>query len=723
MVDYIIDQNLAILAVNNPPVNALSHHVREGLVEGIKKANANDQVTAIVIIGKGKIFCSGADIREFSNHAAIKDPVLTSVGHTIENSGKPVISAIHGNALGGGLEVALFCHYRIASESARVGFPEVLIGILPGAEGTVRLPRLSGLSFAMDMIASGKQINAKDAFKHGILDKVCTGNILEEAKDFAKKVIGQPLDSRRLSRINVEDASNVDAVFEVALAQVKKKYKGQIAPIYCLKSVRNSAKMSFDKAAAEERRLITELMLGYQSIALRYSFFAERSASKWRLPCGASVNNTKPSKIESTGVIGAGTMGSGIAVCLIRAGIPVILVEKDPKMLEKGMETISGILDGSVKLKRMTPGQKAKCMEILKGATSLDKLSNVDLVIEAVYENLELKRQIFAQLDKVCKPSTLLCSNTSTLDIDKIASATNRPDKVVGTHFFAPAFIMRLLENVYGSKTSPTTVATVMELGRRIGKVTVLVKTCYGFVGNRTHQCFGAEASFLLEEGCLPQDIDQVLEEFGMAMGPFKVSDLSGIDVGWRIRQEVAKAAGFKLTTETRYHNGERISTVGDSLFEMGRYGIKTGKGWYKYDPTNLRKPVPDSDVADVILDHCAKMGLQRCKIPPQEIIERCLFAAVNECFRVLEERVAEKPEDIDVIWQYGFSFPRYAGGPMFYASQVGLKRVYERVCFYHEKFPYSSHWIPSDLLRKLASHSVEIPMSQWKEFVNGSKL
>ncbi|KAK3801912.1 hypothetical protein RRG08_028380 [Elysia crispata] len=451
-------------------LKVLHHHVREGLFEGIKRANADEQVRAIVIIGEGKTFPCGADIREFHTHASVKEPVLTAVGHTIENSGKPVISAIHGTALGGGLEIALCCHYRIASENARIGFPEVLIGLLPGAEGTVRLPRLSGLAFAMDMIAFGKQVNAKDAFRHGILDKLCNGNILEEAKQFATKVIGQPLDSRRLSRLDVKDAANVDLLFEVALAQVKRKSRGQIAPIYCLKSVRNSVRMSFDKAVEEEQRLIMELMTGYQSTALQYSFFADRSAPKWRLPCGASVHNTKPSRIETAGVIGAGTMGSGIAVCLIRAGVPVILVEKNKKMLEKAMKTISGILDGSVKLNRMTSEQKEQCLAILKGTSTLDKLSNVDMVIEAVYENLELKREIFAQLDKVCKPSTLLCSNTSTLDIDKIASATNRPDKVAGTHFFAPAFIMKLMENVYGTKTSPATVATVMEFGRRLGK-------------------------------------------------------------------------------------------------------------------------------------------------------------------------------------------------------------------------------------------------------------
>ncbi|GFS02156.1 3-hydroxyacyl-CoA dehydrogenase [Elysia marginata] len=643
---------------------------------------------------------------------------------------------------------------------SRIGFPEVLIGLLPGAEGTVRLPRVAGLAFAMDVITSGKQVPAFDAYKHGVVDKVCGENVLEEAKVFANKVIGQPLGSRRLSGVDVKDAGSVDSLFEAALSLAKKKFRGQIAPIYCLKSVRNSAKMPFHKAAAEESKLIIELMTGSQSAALRYSFFAERSVPKWKLPCGATVNNTKPDIIRKTGVVGAGTMGSGIAVCLIQAGIPVILVEKDQKgnlssllsitvsqqisttnapadqyiwslqlgthftgssfcscgfifqrpptsvkswqMLEKAIKNISGILDGTVRVNRMTSKQKDQCMGILKGASTINELSDADLVIEAVYENLELKRQVFSQLDQVCKASTVLCSNTSTLDIDKIASATKRPEKVVGTHFFSPAYIMRLLENVYGTKTSPTTVATVMELGRRIGKVTVLVKSCHGFVANRTHLCFGAELKCCVL---------------------FLCSYVKGIDVGWRIRQEVAKSAGLTLTPETRYLNGERVSTLGDSLYEKGRYGIKTGKGWYKYDPSNPRKPVPDSDVEDIITRHCARMGLQRQNIPPKEVIDRCLYAAINESFRVLEERVAEKPQDIDVIWQYGFSFPRYAGGPLYFASQVGLKKVFEKVCYFHEKFPYSSHWVPSDLLRKLASHSVEIPMDQWTEFLSCSKL
>ncbi|CAG5125729.1 unnamed protein product [Candidula unifasciata] len=712
MVDYIVDGNIAVLEINNPPVNALSIHVREGLLTGIQKANQDGSVQAIVIIGKGSTFPSGADIREFGKPP--KEPWLTAVGEAIEASEKPVISALHGTALGGGLEVALFSHYRIADERSRVGFPEVKLGLLPGAQGTIRLPRLTGLAVAMRIITSGDHINAPEALKYGILDKLISGNLLQEAKTFAKSVIGKPLDNRRLSKIAVRDAATVDKHFDEALAEVKRKYKGMIAPVNCLKSIRGSAKLPFVEAARLEAALFRELLTSAQSAALRYSFFADRSAPRWKLPSGASIENTKPDIIKSVAVIGAGTMGSAIAICFIRVGIPVLLVEQNDKLLQNALKNIGQILQGSVKLNRITADQRKQSLQILRGETSLDIVSDVDLVVEAVFENLKLKQEIFARLDKICKPSALLCSNTSTLDIDKIAVATNRPGKVAGMHFFAPAHIMKLLENVYGTHTSPSTVATIMDIGKRIGKVSVLVRTCDGFVANRMNRMVGNEAVFMLEEGALPQDVDRVLEDFGMAMGPFRVTDLSGSDVGWRIRQERAKEQGIQLTYETRFVNGERYSSLPDRLYELGRYGQKTGKGWYRYEKPFARTAYPDPEITDVINSHCRSLGIERRVIPPQEIIERCLFAAINEGFKVLEEGVAEKPENIDIIWQYGLGFPRYRGGPMFYASQVGLKTIYERVCYYYDAFPHSSYWAPSDLLRKLASHSTEVPIDQW---------
>uniref|UniRef100_A0A2C9KW95 Peroxisomal bifunctional enzyme n=1 Tax=Biomphalaria glabrata TaxID=6526 RepID=A0A2C9KW95_BIOGL len=711
MVDYRVDNQFAVLEINNPPVNALSSDVTIGLYDGILKALQDDSVQAVIIIGKGKVFCAGADITAFSK--PIKGLGITDVGHAIESSSKPVISAVYGVALGGGLEIALFCHYRISDKKAKFGFPEVQLGLLPGAEGTIRLPRLTGLPVAMEIITSGRQLSAQEAVKCGIVDKIVENDLLQEAKTFATSIIGKPLDSLRLRTKKVKNADLVDKCYDDALKEVKRKYKGLIAPVSCLKTIRGSATLPYDAAAQLERSLFTELITSSQSAALRYSFFAERSAAKWRLPNGASSANTKPGTVVSAAVIGAGTMGSGIAVCLLRAGIPVILVEQNEKLLKAAQTNIDQIFRGSVQLGKMTLEKRQECLRMLQGTAQLEKVKDVDIVIEAIFENLKLKQEVFAKLDKICKPTAFLCSNTSTLDIDKIASATSRPDKVAGTHFFAPAHIMRLLENVYGSKTSPETVATVMELGRKIGKVSVLSKTCDGFIANRMNK-IGVEAVYLVEEGASPYDIDQIMEDFGMSMGVFKVLDLSGLDVGWRIRQEQAKALGVNLTAETKYLNAERYCSLPDKLYELGRNGIKTGRGWYRYDPANPRKPIPDLDVLDIIQTHCQNLGIKRREITAQEVIERCLYATINEGFKILEENVAEKPSDIDVIWQYGFAFPRYRGGPMFYASQVGLRKVFERICYYHATFPYSKHWLPSDLLRKLASSTDEIPINQW---------
>ncbi|XP_059175399.1 peroxisomal bifunctional enzyme-like [Physella acuta] len=719
MVEYKTDGQFTLLEINNPPVNALSYPVRDGLLRGIKKAIADDKIKAVIIVGNGKTFLSGADIKEFSKQ--YKGPDITDVGRVLEASLKPVICAVHGQALGGGLEIALFSHYRIADSKAKFGFPEVLLGLLPGRQGTIRLPRVTGLTVAIDLITSGRHISAQDALKYGIIDKIVTGDLLAEAKSFAANVIGKPLDTKRLSQIPLKGAENADQLFENALTAVKKKYKGMIAPTYCLKSIRGAVKLPFEEAAENEHILFRELMTSGQSEALRYSFFAERAVSKWKLPSGASALNTKPLLIQTAAVIGAGTMGSGIAICLIRSGIPVVLIEQNAKMLEVALRNIGLILQDSVKRNRMTTDKRIECLRILRGANSLDKVSEVDIVIEAVYENLKLKQEIFAQLDKICKPSTLLCSNTSTLEIEKLASVTKRPDKVAGTHFFSPAHIMRLLENVYGLETSPTTVATIMDLGKRIGKVSVLVRSCHGFVANRMNKNFD-EAQFLLEEGATIQDIDRVYEEFGMPMGVFKVSDLAGTDIRWLVQKEKAKLKGITFNLDTRYINGERYCTIADRICELGRFGIKTGKGWYKYESTNPHKAIPDPEVTDIVLTHCKNLGITRRQISYLEILERCFYATINEGFKILEEGIAEKPEDIDIIWQAGFAFPKYRGGPMFYASQVGLTKVYERICYYHKTFPYSIHWVPSNLLKKLASHSSQIPISQWMNFSN-SKL
>ncbi|KAL8584021.1 hypothetical protein ACOMHN_048628 [Nucella lapillus] len=723
MVDYRRQESVAVLEVNNPPVNALSRHVRQGLWEGISRAQKDRAVTAVVIICKGQTFIAGADIREFSNF--LSGPVtkhINEVGVALEASEKPVVAAIHGTALGGGLEIALYCHYRIALTSARVGLPEVFLGLLPGGGGTQRLPRVTDIAVAMEMISTGRQIPAPKALEYGILDKVVQGNLLEEGLKFAQSVVGKPLDLRRLSLLPVKGADNLVPAIDAAMKKVKQKQRGMIAPVACLKAVCCAAQLPYKLGLEKESSLMSELMTSSQSAALRYAFFAERAARKWQMPGGGSWLNAEGQGVKSTAVIGAGTMGTGIAVCLLRAGLPVILVEQNQKFLDRGVGVIEMILMGAVRRKLITEETAQRCVKRLTPAVDMQQLSGVDLVIEAVYESLALKQEIFKKLDQICKPSTILCTNASTINIDSIAWVTKRPGQVVGTHFFAPPHVKPLLETVYGTDTSPQTVATVMALGHRIGKVCVLVKTCHGFVANRMCGHWLTEASLLVEEGALPQDVDRVLEDFGMPMGPLKVTDLSGLDVRWRIHREVAKMKGVEITPQTRFFSGERYCSLPDKLYNAGRLGRKTGAGWYRYDKPGGGRTMVDDDVEDIVKKHCADLGIQRRSISTQEVLERCVYSAVNEGFRILEEGVAVKPEDIDTIWIHGFSFPRYMGGPMFYANQVGLAEVYDRICYYHRNFSYSSYWVPSDLLRKLASSSKPVPMNQWTSFRN-SKL
>ncbi|XP_067650215.1 peroxisomal bifunctional enzyme-like [Haliotis asinina] len=714
MVDYKVVGSIAFLEVNNPPVNALSLSVRVGFVEGIEKANKDKAVKAIIIIGSGSTFISGADIKEFGK--PMRGPGLVEVGDRLEASEKPVIAGIHGNALGGGLEIALFSHYRIALKNARVGFPEVLIGILPGAAGTQRLPRVTTVPVAMDLIASGRHVAAPEALKYGILDRVVEKDLPSECIKLAYNIIGKPLYDRRLRNRPVTPVENFAAVYDAALAKVTRRSKGFIAPVKCLQAVKAAVTAeNYAAGVEEETRLFMDLMRSGQARALQYAFFAERATARWQLPTGENFKTCKPLPIKTIGVIGAGTMGSGIAVTALRAGLTVTLVEQDRKFLERGVAMIKSVLEGSVRLNKLSPKAMQKSMSLLKPTVNMDDLRDVDLVIEAVFENLDLKKQIFGKLDKICKPQTILCSNTSSLDINKIASATERQDRVAGMHFFVPAYVMRLLENVYGKATSGTTVATIMQLGKKLGQVSVLVGTCNSFVANRTMSKFGSQATFLVEEGSLPHEVDQVLTDFGMPMGTFAVGDLSGLDIGWNIRREIAKAQHVNLTFVTRYMGGDQYSSLSDRLVHKGRIGRKVGKGWYKYDKPNGKVATPDPEVTQIVLDHCKELGIERRKISPQEVVERTMFAAINEGFRCLEDGVAAKPEDIDVCWLLGFGFPRYQGGPMFYASQVGLRNVYDKICQFHERYPHQSIWMPSELLRRLSRSEVTPPMSEWR--------
>ncbi|KAL5007369.1 hypothetical protein ScPMuIL_016175 [Solemya velum] len=712
MVDYWRQGSVAVIAVNNPPVNALSYNVRVGLYNNLDKAANDRDVLAVVICGKGRTFPVGADIHEFGQIP--KEPWITDVGRKIESLGKPVIAAIHGTGLGGGLEIALFCHYRIALPNARVGLPEVLIGLLPAGGGAQLLPRLAGIQVAMEMITTGRQLPASEAAKYNIIDKVVSGDIVKEGIEFALRVQNKPFQDKILRYRSPHGKDSLQPITEAVLRKIKMRSRGFYAPVWCVRSIANSVKLPFEEGLAQNRIMFQQMQLSGQAKALQYAFFAERSISKWKLPCGGNFATAVPRKIKTISVIGAGTMGTGITVALLSAGFPVLLVEQNKRFLMKGVQTVQSLLEGGVKRRKFTAEQAKMASSSLTTTVDLQALNSVDLVIEAVFETLSLKEDIFSKLDKICKPEAILCSNTSYLNIDKIAASTRRPDKVVGTHFFSPAHIMRLMENIYGCKTSPETVATVMDLGKRIGKVPVLVGTCPGFCANRMNRPQSEEALFLVEEGAQPEQIDQVLEDFGMPMGPFKVRDLAGGDIGWRSRKDAALHLGLTLSYDLQFFNGERYCSLADKLCELGRFGQKTGSGWYSYDKPGSKQLSIDEDVTKLIQNHRDSLGIKPRKITTQEIQERFLFSGINEGFKILEEGIAARPEDIDIIWLYGFGFPRHYGGPMFYASQIGLKRVYDRICHYHELFPYSSHWMPSKLLQKLSIQ--EVPIGQWAE-------
>ncbi|ELU09144.1 hypothetical protein CAPTEDRAFT_144302 [Capitella teleta] len=710
MVDYIARDGVALLQVNNPPVNALSHHVRVAIEEGLKKAGQDPRIKSIVISGKGS-FIAGADIKDVSK------PTILELCDLIESSGKPVVAAIKGFALGGGHEIAISCHYRIAHEKSKFGFPEVDIGILPAAGGTQRFPRLVGLEAALDLIPSGRHIGAAQAFKLGIVDKVVRGDAVEEAVKFAKSIAGEPLVDRRTSQRPVMGAENAFLAAAVKLAMKKKK--GMIAPIVCLSVSFMGSLLPFEQGIQVEAAEAVVVFTSGQMGALQYAFFAQRAAPKWLLPCGASFKTVKGRPIRNAAVIGAGTMGTGITMAMLNAGIPVTLVEQDRKFLDKGVSLLKLLYAGSVSLRKITQDQCDAILSKLNTAVGYKSLTNVDLVIEAVYENMALKKQIFAELDRICPPETFLWTNTSALDIDEIASATRRPDKVLGTHFFVPAYHMKLLENVRGKLTSAETVASAQMFGTRIGKIPVVVGNCHGFVGNRMLHKYVYEADFLIEEGCWPEDVDMVAENFGLPLGPFKVRDLSGLDIRVRGLLEQAKAAGIEINPATRFLNGERISLLSKSLVDKGHCGRKTGRGFYNYGKPGGKIPLNDRFIKDVIVEYCAERGIERRKVAYQEIEERLFLPLINEGFKILEEGIASKPEDIDTIWLLGYAWPRHTGGPMYYANMVGLDKIYNRICHYNELHKHSAHWQPSLLLKKLAASKT--PMKDWMEVAQAS--
>ncbi len=686
MNDFVIYKrhgNVGVVTINNPPVNALGFGVRSGLVEGLKAGNADSDAGILVLIGGGRTFPAGADITEFGK--PMQEPGLSAVIDAYENSEKIVVAAVHGTALGGGLELAFGCDYRCGVENARVGLPEVNLGILPGAGGTQRLPRLVGVEAALDMILTGAMVGGSKAGKLGIFDRIVEGDLLEGAVSYAQELLGQNAPHRRIRDMPIEADAKV---FEGARKMMAKRARGFNAPMRCIESVENATKLSFEEGLKAERAIFMDLVSSTQSAAQRYMFFAERQVAK--VP---DVPRDTPLRdVKQAGVIGAGTMGGGIAMNFANAGIPVTLVETGQEALDRGLSVIKKNYASTVAKGRLSQDDMDARLGRISGSLDYDDLTSSDFVVEAVFENMPLKKEIFTKLDKVCKPGAILATNTSTLDIDEIAAATSRPQDVIGTHFFSPANIMKLLELVRGEKTAKDVIATSMKLSKTISKTGVLVGVCDGFVGNRMLHGYLGQTNALVEEGALPRQIDKVLYDWGWAMGPFAVIDLAGLDVGWRIRK--GKAA-------TRGPGDPYPYTVEDQLAEMGRYGQKTGAGWYLYEKGS-RVPTPDPEVEKMVLKASADKGIARRDIDGEEIIKRCIYALVNVGAQILDEGIASRAADIDVIYHYGYGFPRYRGGPMFYADSVGLDNVLEDIKKFHAK--YGDEWKPAPLIESLVA-------------------
>ncbi len=658
-VDLRRDGRIAIVTADNPPVNALKHEVRAGLTEALSRVRDGDGVEAVVIACAGRTFFAGADITEFG-----KPPQAPSLGEVIaaiEAMPKPVVAALHGTALGGGFELALACHFRVAAAGARVGLPEVKLGLLPGAGGTQRLPRLIGPEKALRMIVTGEPVGAAEALADGIVDEIADGDLTASAIAFARRVVAE---RKPLLLVRNRDDKLVAEGFADAAAALTQRLRGREAPAACVEAVRNAMILPFDEGLKRESELFQTLVAGDQSKAQRHVFFAEREAAKVPdMPDG-----TKPRPIASAAVIGAGTMGGGIAMCFANAGMRVTLIETGDDLLQKGLDRIAANYRATVARGGLAGEEMDRRMGLITGAVGVDSASDADVVIEAVFEEMGLKKRVFADLDRVVKPGAVLATNTSTLDVDEIAGATSRPQDVVGTHFFSPANVMRLLEIVRGVASSPDAIATALTLARRLGKVPAVVGVCYGFVGNRMLARRSVEAERLLLEGALPQQVEAALVEFGLPRGPFAMMDLAGLDVGWLIRKS----------------RGEH-AVIEDALCEAGHFGQKTGSGYFRYQ-AGSRAAIPDPEVERIILDASNRLGIIRRKIASEEIIERTVFPLINEGARILEEGIATRPGDIDVIWVYGYGWPIWRGGPMYYADRIGLRHLRDRLTFYAER-------------------------------------
>jgi len=677
---------VAILRVDNPPVNALSQAVRSGIADGIARAATDDGVDAIVLACDGRTFIAGADIREFGKPN--QPPHLPDVVTAIEDCAKPVVAAIHGTALGGGLEVALGCHFRVAIGSARCGLPEVKLGLLPGAGGTQRLPRVIGVEKALAMIVGGEPIGAAEARELGLVDALIEGELLAGAIAFAEQVVaeGRPLRKVRELTGHIDAARGDMTVFDNHEQKIAKKKRGFEAPFRCIDAVRAAVELPFDEGMAKERQLFSELVRSDQARAQQHVFFAERQVA--RVP--DVPRDTPVQRIETVGIIGAGTMGAGIATAFADAGMEVTLLDREQSFVDRGLSTIDSTYASSVKRGRIAEAEAAARRARVRGATDYAELAQVDLVVEAVFEELDVKREVFKQLDAVCKPDAILATNTSTLDVDAIAACTSRPERVIGLHFFSPAHIMKLLEIVRGKATDKSLVATALSLGKQLGKIGVVVGVCPGFVGNRILYQYRREALFLVEEGASPQQVDRVITDFGLPMGPFAMNDLAGLDIGWRVRKAEGKPAGQRYS-----------GTVPDRLCEMGRLGQKSRAGFYRYEDGS-RTPRPDPEVDALIREVATELGVEQREIGDEEIIERCIYPMINEGAKILEEGVAIRPGDIDIVWINGYGFPAYRGGPMCYADLVGLDTVHAALQRLEQQ--HGDVWKPAPLLSKLVA-------------------
>lgn len=681
---------VGVITLDNPPVNAFSIDLRNGVRDALATGMEDEGLEAFVITGGGRMFSAGADIREFDTGVSNESPTLRDLIDLIEDAPKPVVAAVHGTAVGGGCELPLACHARVAVAGARMGLPEVTLGIVPGAGGTQRLPRLIGVAAALDTIVSGKPMKAEKAHELGLVDQLVESadDLVEAAVALAHELAASdaPPTKTRDREEHLTEAREHPEIFDEYRKSIARRARGFEAPFACIDCVQAAVEKPFDEGLDFERDTFQRCRVSDQSKAQRHAFFAEREAKRVR----GVARDTRQLDITKGAVLGCGTMGGGIAMNFANAGIPVLVTEGEEAALERGMATIRRNYEATVQKGRLSAEDAEARIALIEPTLDFDRVGEADIVIEAVFENMDLKKDIFGRLDTVCRPDAILATNTSSLDVDEIAAVTSRPEKVVGTHFFSPANVMRLVEIVRGEKTSPEVLASTMTLSQRLGKVGVVVGVCDSFAANRMLYPYSRQAQFLLEEGAMPEQVDRVIYDFGLPMGPFAVGDLAGVDVGYKIRQHREPTRPKHL----------RYSAIADRLYEMGRYGQKTQKGWYRYEEGS-RTPIPDPEVAELIIRTSEELGIERREISDEEILQRCVYPLINEGARILEEGIAERSSDLDVVWLYGYGFPRYRGGPMFYADSLGLDHVYDVMKGFHE---VHRDWLePAPLLERLA--------------------